>query len=156
MALKKGVAMVEFYSLLPVLKSMYEIEGFRSAKILFENAKNRYKIQMSYEQFNIYFKRELSKKIEPIFTPKKENIEPEKLTLKRVEDLPKAEILQLILDGKIADEIIQKLIDDEILDGWDLEREHDLWSPPCKREKPKNTYQHNAGAPEGAEYIFKP
>jgi hypothetical protein len=44
MALKNGGAMVEFYSLLPVLKSMYEIEGFRSAKILFENAKNRYKI----------------------------------------------------------------------------------------------------------------
>jgi hypothetical protein len=53
MALKKGRAMVEFYSLLPVLKS-------------------RYKIQMSYEQFNIYFKRELSKRIEPILTPKKE------------------------------------------------------------------------------------
>jgi hypothetical protein len=68
-----------------------------------------------------------------------------------VEDLPKAEILQLILDGKIANEIIQKLIDDEIIEDWDLDREHDLWNPPRKRKKPQNTYQHNAGAPEEAK-----
>lgn len=151
MALKKGEATIEFYSMLPILKKWYDEEGYRSAKLLYDRAKKSKKITMEYQQFNTYFKRELFKKIEPIFTPKKENIEPEKLTLKRVEDLPKAEILQLILDGKIANEIIQKLIDDEIIDPWNLEREHDLWSPPCKREKPQNTYQHNAGAPEEAK-----
>lgn len=155
MALRRGDAKIEFYAMLPKMKKMYEENGIVVAKRMYELLKNDGKISMGYMQFSTHFRREFSKKIEAILTPKKENIEPEKLTLKRVEDLPKAEILQLILDGKITNEIVQKLIDDEIIEDWDLSREHDLWNPPRMREKKKNTYQHNAGAPEGAEYIFK-
>jgi hypothetical protein len=151
MALRKGDGMIEFYALLPKMRKMYEENGIVVAKRMYELLKNDGKISMGYKNFSVLFKRELSKKTEPIFAPKKENFEPEKLTLKRVEDLPKAEILQLILDGKIDDDVVQKLIDDEIIEDWDLSREHDLWNPPRMREKPKNTYQHNAGAPEEAK-----
>lgn len=74
MALKKGEGMVEFYSLLKVLKSMYENEGFRSAKMLYEKAKSRYKLQMSYEQFNRYYKQEFGSKKLPGSTPKNEEV----------------------------------------------------------------------------------
>ncbi|MBV5320904.1 MAG: hypothetical protein JZU62_04395 [Sulfuricurvum sp.] len=60
MALKKGEAMLEFFSLLKILKKLYEDDGYRSAKMLYEKVKNDHKIKMSYEQFNIYFKRNLA------------------------------------------------------------------------------------------------
>lgn len=65
MALKKGQAMVEFYSTLPILKKWHDEDGYRSAKSLYDRARNDQKITMEYQQFNIYFKREfLSKKEE--------------------------------------------------------------------------------------------
>lgn len=148
MALKKGEAMVEFYSHLPMLKSMYEIEGFRSAKMLFENAKNRYKITMEYQQFNIYFKRELLGKKEFKSDEETAKKEPKK-TQKNVEDLTVPEIVKLIEEGKLSDELITQLEEAEKIRFSDLPKEHDLWMPPMPR-KPKPRYIHNPGVPEGA------
>jgi hypothetical protein len=148
MALKKGGAMVEFYSLLPVLKSMYEIEGFRSAKILFENAKNRYKIQMSYEQFNIYFKRELLGKKEFKSDEETAKKEPQK-TQKNVEDLSVPEIVKLIEEGKLSDELITQLEEAGKIEFHNLPKDHDLWMPPMVKNTTKR-YIHNAGVPDGA------
>lgn len=63
MALRKGDGMIEFFSHIKILKKLYEDDGYRSAKMLYNKVKEDHKITMSYEQFNIYFKRN--------FTPKK-------------------------------------------------------------------------------------
>ena len=147
MALRKGEAMVEFYSHLPMLRSMFEIEGFRSAKMLFENAKNRYKIFMSYEQFNIYFKREFLGKKEQKSdeeTAKKES----KNTQKNVEDLTVPEIVKLVEEGKLSDELINQLEEAGKIRFHHLPKDHDLWMPPMVKPAPKG-YVHNAGVPDG-------
>lgn len=64
MALKKGQAMIEFYSMLPILKKWHDDDGYRSAKSLYDKAINESKITMKYEQFNTYFKKEIAPKKE--------------------------------------------------------------------------------------------
>ena len=60
MALKKGEAMLEFFSMLPTLKEMYEKDGYRMAKMMWKKLKDEKRISMSYEQFNIHFKQNLA------------------------------------------------------------------------------------------------
>lgn len=73
MALKKGEAMLEFFSMLPILKEMYEKDGYRMAKMMWKKLKDEKRISMSYEQFNIHFKQNL--------VPQKDVIRENKNTL---------------------------------------------------------------------------
>lgn len=85
MALKKGQAMIEFYSMLPILKKWYDEEGYRSAKSLYDKAKNEKKITMEYQQFNTYFKRELAPKKEALAAVKTVHILDEAMPIEQVQ-----------------------------------------------------------------------
>lgn len=68
---KRGSRKVEFYTLLPQIRKMYE-GGLVVAKTIHDELFAAGKISMSYRQFALYFKKELGGK-KPAPTPKKKN-----------------------------------------------------------------------------------
>lgn len=58
--MKRGFAKIEFFTNLDYFKKAFK-KGFVVSKILYEKAKKEKKIQMSYTQFNKYFKEFLIK-----------------------------------------------------------------------------------------------
>lgn len=84
MALKKGQAMIEFYSILPILKKWHDDDGYRSAKSLYDKAINESKITMKYEQFNAYFKKEIAPKKEVLAVVKTVHILDEAMPIEQV------------------------------------------------------------------------
>lgn len=76
MALRKGDAMIEFFSNLPLMREMYEKKGIVVAKRMYETLISEGKISMGYKNFAVLFSRNLSPKKEMktfvISTPEKE------------------------------------------------------------------------------------
>lgn len=145
MALRKGDAQIEFFSLLPKMKKMYQNNGIVVAKRMFEILQNENNISMGYKNFSVLFRRNLIPQKEQFETAKKE---PQK-TQKNVENLTVPEIIKLVEEGKLSDELIKQLEEAEKISFNDLPKDHDLWMPKMpKTAKPR--YVHNAGVPEGA------
>lgn len=115
MALRKGQAMIEFYSMLPIFKKWHDEDGYRSAKSLYDKAKNEKKITMEYQQFNTYFKRELSSKKEVLVAVKTAQIVDDATAIKQV---------------KTEEKRVPKFGDDD-------------WEPPILETGPKKSTPYN-------------
>jgi hypothetical protein len=66
----RGAYKVEFYTLLPTIRNMYET-GNVVVKIIYDDLYKAGKITMSYHRFADYFRKEVSGKVKEL-TPKKE------------------------------------------------------------------------------------
>jgi hypothetical protein len=66
----RGAYKVEFYTLLPTIRNMYET-GNVVVKIIYDDLYKTGKITMSYHRFADYFRKEVSGKVKEL-TPKKE------------------------------------------------------------------------------------
>lgn len=77
MALRKGDALIEFFSNLPLMREMYEKKGIVVAKRMYEILIDDKKISMGYKNFAVLFSKHLSPKKEPVIaagsTPKNED-----------------------------------------------------------------------------------
>lgn len=64
MALRKGDALIEFFSNLPLMREMYEKKGIVVAKRMYEILIDDKKISMGYKNFAVLFSKHLSPKNE--------------------------------------------------------------------------------------------
>lgn len=78
MALRKGDALIEFFSNLPLMREMYEKKGIVVAKRMYEILIEEKKISMGYKNFAVLFRKHLAPKKEVVssagLTPKNEEI----------------------------------------------------------------------------------